>query len=126
MKLNTVMIAASILGVIFGLGFALMPAAALNLYDASTNDVGLLLARFFGGSMLGFATLLWSARNAAESDARRAIVQGLFVSFLIALIVSLFAQVNGVLNALGWLGVAIFLFFTLAFGSFQFIRPGAK
>jgi hypothetical protein len=126
MKLNTVMTAGSILGVIFGLGFTLMPAAALGLYDANTNDVGLLLARFFGGSMLGFAALLWSARNAADSEARRAIGLGLFVSFLIALVISLFAQVNGVLNALGWLGVAIFLFFTLAFGYFQFLRPGTK
>ena len=59
MKSNTVMTVASVIGMIFGIGYMLIPTTMLGFYGASTDAVGILLGRFFGGSMLGFAVLLW-------------------------------------------------------------------
>jgi hypothetical protein len=60
--------------------------------------------------------LTWFARNAAHSDARRAIILALFVYDAIGFVVSLLTVLSGVLNPLGWFIVAVYLFFTLAFG----------
>ena len=125
MKSKTVMMVASVIGMIFGIGYMLIPTTMLGFYGATTDAVGILLGRFFGGSMLGFAVLLWGARNAQESDARRAIELGLFVSFVVAFALSLISQLSGLMNVLGWGAVAVFLIFALAFGYLRFFKPGA-
>lgn len=73
--------------------------------------------------MLGFAALSWSARSAPESEARRSIVLGSFVYSVLGFIVSLVSQLAGMVNALGWSTVVLFLLFALGFGYFQFMKP---
>ena len=43
----------------------------------------------------------------------------------VALVVTLVAQLGGVINALGWSSVAIFLFFTLGWAYFLRAKPAA-
>lgn len=125
MKLSAVFTANSIVALLVGLGFTLVPATALTLYGISLSEPGLLVARLYGASVLGYAVLTWSARNTEESEARGAIVLALFVGFVIGFIVSLVGQLSGVVNALGWSTVVIYLAFALAYGYFQFMKPSA-
>ena len=60
--------------------------------------------------------LTWFARNAEKSVARKAIILHLFVYDAIALIFTLFIQLSGGLNILGWGIVFVYLFFTVGFG----------
>jgi Kef-type K+ transport system membrane component KefB len=76
-----------------------------------------------GAAFIGFAVLTWSARNANDSDARRAIVLALVVSDVIGFIAALIAQLADVVNSLGWSTVAIYLLLALGFGYFQFAKP---
>ena len=125
MKLNNLMVINAIVAALFGIAFVLVPAQVIQLYgitvDAPLKYVGQLL----GASFVGFAFLTWLARNATDSDARRAIVLALFVSDGVGFVVALIGQLAGVVNSLGWLNVAIYLLFALGFGYFQFNRPAS-
>ncbi len=84
------------------------------------------VAQLFGVSLVGFAFLTWLAKNATDSDARKAIVLALFVSDSVGFIVALIGQLEGVVNSLGWSTVAIYLLLALGFGYFQFARPASQ
>jgi hypothetical protein len=73
-------------------------------------------------AFIGFSVLTWLARNASDSDARRAIVLALIVSDGIGFIAALMAQLADVVNSLGWSTVAIYLLLALGFGYFQFVK----
>ncbi len=123
MSLRTVFTINAIVAVLFGLAFVLAPAAALSPYGVTTDQAGLNISRLFGAATLGYAVLAWSARNAEDSAARRAIVLALFLGFAIGFFASLAGQLTGVVNALGWSTVAIYLLFALGYGYFQFSAP---
>lgn len=76
------------------------------------------VARLFGAALLAFAILTWTARNAPDSDTRRAILLALFVGDSMGFIVSLIGQLGRVVNALGWSTVLIYLLLALGFGYF--------
>lgn len=120
MKLSTLFTINAIVTLLFGLSFLLAPVAALAPYGVTTDETGILLARLLGGAFLNFAVLTWFARNAGESDARRAIVLSFAIGSAIGFVVSLLDQLAGRVNALGWSTVAIYLLFTLGYGYFQF------
>ncbi|MGD2178082.1 MAG: hypothetical protein PVG71_09700 [Anaerolineae bacterium] len=65
----------------------------------------------------------WFARNAAESDARRAIILGLCLYDAIGFVITLIATLSGVLNPLGWSAVLLYLLLAVGFGYFLVNRP---
>ncbi|MEJ2486114.1 MAG: hypothetical protein P8Y68_10300 [Anaerolineales bacterium] len=125
MNFSFLMIINAIVAVVFGVGFVFAPGQTLSYYGISPDAAFRLVAQLFGAALVGFAVLTWSARNAAASEARNAILLALFVSDGIGLILSLIGQIQGVPNALGWLNVAIYLFLTLGFGYFLFSKGSA-
>jgi hypothetical protein len=66
---------------------------------------------------VGLGLLTWFICNEAESRAGRGIASALLVAYLVALVVSVRGQLDGALNALGWMPVAIQAFFVASFGS---------
>ena len=126
MKLSTLFTLNAIVAVLFGLGFALVPATLVSLYGATLDAAGIYVARLFGAEVLGYATLTWFARNAEESGARRAIVLSCFVSWAVGFVCALIGQLSGVVNALGWSTVGLYLLFTLGYAYFQFMKPSAS
>jgi len=125
MKLKTLMIINAIVAIVFGVVFVIIPSQVLSLYGPGTGDVMSVLnymGQFFGASLIGFGLLTWTARNAADSEARKAIVLALFVSDSIGFVVALIGQINNVVNALGWSTVVIYLLLAIGFGYFQFSK----
>lgn len=47
----------------------------------------------------------------------------MFVYSAVGLVVALYSQLAGMVNALGWSTVVLFLLFALGFGYFQFMKP---
>ena len=123
MKLSTLLTISAFVTALFGLTFVLVPEASLSLYGVTLSPGGVLVARLFGASLLGYGVVAWFARNAGESEARKAIILAMVVSDTIAFIVALLGQLAGVVNALGWSTVAIYLFFALGFAYIQFMKP---
>jgi len=122
MKLNTFMTIAAVVAFIFGLGFIVAPATALQPYDVSTDIVGLFLGRYLGAALLGLAFLIWLTRNAPASPTRKGLLVGLFITMLLGFVVALYDKFAGTGNALIWLNVAIYLLLALGFGYFAFMK----
>ena len=123
MKFNVLMIINSIVAIVFGVLFVIIPAQILSMYGDAMVGLQLnYISQLFGAALIGFGLLTWTARNAADSEARKAIVLSLFVSDIIGFVVALIAQMNNVVNNLGWSTVAIYLLLALGFGYFQFSK----
>lgn len=125
MKLNTLMVINAIVAAVFGIAFVLVPAQVITLYGLTADAPLKYVGQLFGAALVGFAILTWSARNATDSDARKAIVLALFISNGIGFIVALIGQLAGVVNSLGWSTVVIYLVLAAGFGYFQFTRPSS-
>lgn len=126
MKLGTLLTLNAIVAALFGLGLVLVPATLMSLYGVTLGAEGIYVARLFGAELLGYATLAWFARNTQESGARRAIILAFFVSWAVGFVCALIGQLSGVVNALGWSNVGLYLLFALGYAYFQFMRPSAS
>ena len=126
MKLKTLMTINAIVAIVFGVTFVIVPAQVYSLYDITPDAQLKYVGQLFGAALIGFALLTWMARNATDSDARRAIVLALFIADGIGFVVALIGQLSNVVNALGWSTVAIYLLLALGFGYFQFFKPASS
>ena len=126
MKLSVLMIVNSIVAAVFGLGFILVPGQVNSLYGPEVGPALNYVAQLFGAALLAFAVLTWAARNVLDSEARRAILLALFVGDGVGFVVALIGQLGGVMNALGWSTVVIYLLLAIGFGYFRFMaKPDA-
>ena len=125
MKLKTLLVITSIVGLLFGLGFILAPAWTEASYGVNLDTGGQLLARFMGSAYLGLAVIFWMARNTTNLETRRILVVGGFVTMVLGLIVSLYDRFMGIENALAWSTVVIFLLLSIGFGYFSVLKPAS-
>jgi hypothetical protein len=121
-KFPTLMIIKAVVCLALGLPILLATVFTYSLFGASLNAGGVFAAREYGASLIGNLMITWFARNATASEARRAIILGLCVYDAIGFVVTLIAQLSGVLGPLGWFAALIYLFFALGFG--YFLLPG--
>lgn len=124
MKYKTLMIIKALVCLCLGVPILLATIFTYSLFGASLNPAGVFAAREYGASLIGNLMLTWFARNAIESDARRAIILALCIYDAIGFVITLIAQITGVLGPLGWFAAAIYLFFALGFG--YFLLPQKK
>jgi hypothetical protein len=113
---------ASVVAFIFALGFILIPAQLLSMYNVTLNEAGILISRLFGASLLGFGILNWSARSFGEEEATRAVLTMNLATDTVGFIFALIAQLGGVpgVNALGWSTVVIYLILAAGFAYLRF------
>ena len=118
MRFRTMMVSKAAVCVLLGVPILIAPVFAFSLFGISLDAGGAVPAREYGASMMGNLLLTWFGRNAPESDLRRVIAAALCVYDAIGLVVALVAVITGVMGLLGWLAVAIYLFFAIGFGYF--------
>ena len=127
MKLCNLMATKAVIVVVFGVGFILIPTTVLSFYGVTLNPGGAVITQLFGAAFILLGILLWFARNAPSSDvALRAIILAIVVGDAIGFIVGLLAQLSGMMNALGWVTVALYLLLSFGFGYFQFVKPATS
>lgn len=124
MNLRNLYLLNTIVSLGFALGFLLLSPLLLGLFGmdntADTRTLGQLIAvELVVG---GVITLL--ARDVTDSKALSAINTGNFVAGLIGTVIALLATLSGVMGWFGWVVTAVYLFIALAFGYFQFMKPG--
>jgi hypothetical protein len=124
MKLNTVFLAAAILGVVFGLFTLMVPAAFITL-QGLTASLGLGIAlRGIGAAYLGYAALNWMARGWTDRTARRGAAIANLVGFGLTAVVTLYAITSGVGAPVpGWVNFALQVLIALGFAYFIFLKP---
>jgi hypothetical protein len=123
MKLRNLMVIKAIVCLGFGILLLAIPGLLMSLYGVTLQEGVILMARLYGASLVGNLMLTWFSRNDPGSEALRAAVLGLFVYDAIGLIVAVLAMLSGVMNALGWSVVAIYLFLAAGYGYFYFVKP---
>jgi hypothetical protein len=126
MNLKTLMIIKAVICITFGCLLLLVPSFTYSLFGATLNDAGVFAAREYGAALIGTLFLAWYARNAAESQARRAIILDLFIYDAIGVVITLIALFSGLFNPLGWGLLAIYLFFAAGYGYFWFQKPATQ
>jgi len=120
------MIIKALVSLAFGILLLAIPDKLFSIFGTTLRDGGMFTAREYGAALFGNLFLCWFARNASESDARRAIILALFVYDLIGFIATSITVITGVLNPLGWLIVFVYLSFTIGFGYFLVKAPDTQ
>ena len=126
MNLRTLMVINTVIAGVFGIAFVLIPWQVLSIYGVQPNPAINYIGQLFGAALLAFAVLTWTAKSAADSDARTAIIRALFVGDALGFIVALIAQLGGVVNNLGWSTVIIYLFLAVGFGYYYIAKPSSE
>jgi hypothetical protein len=125
MPLRTLLLIAGILGLVFGLGFLLLPRPMLSLYGVPTDPSVVLMARFFGAALVQVGLVLYLIRDVGDPRTQRGVVIGSFIGSLAGLVVALTGQFWGLVNQFGWSTVAIYALLTFGYGSIMFGRPAS-
>lgn len=101
-----------IVGVLFGLGFLLVPEMTLRMYGVPTEPHNLMQSRYFGSVLLAFGLIFFLARDTQDPKAIRALLVGGFVGNVVGAMISASAAGNG----LAWMSVAIYAAFAVGAG----------
>jgi len=120
MKLRHLFMINFFIALFFGLTCSLLPGPLLQLYGLSVSAAGIWTTRLVGGSILGFATLMWFGRRVASADACRAVALALFVQDTVGFIASMEIQLSGSVNAIGWSNPLLYFLLALGYSYFVF------
>lgn len=130
MKLRNLFIVNSLVALVFAAGLLLAPKTMLTLFGLNvgsavrTNAVISLVTQLLGAALIVPGLLSWFAGGMQEAGARRSVAISLLVFDLIGFGVSFFVgMLPKVMSAAGWILVVLFLFFTVGFAYFLFMRP---
>jgi hypothetical protein len=123
MELSQFLTLKAVLSLGFGIALVLAPASLLSMYGVSLDPVGGYLARLLGVDLIAIGFVCWAAQGAVENQLVPRLILALFAADAIGSVVIVWGQLAGVLNALGWVNVVIWLFLTLGLGYFRFLRP---
>lgn len=122
LSFKTLMVSKALMSVIVGVMILTVPKYFFSIMGVTLQAEGIMPVWQYGAAVMGNALVTWYARDAEESRARRAIMIGMVAYNGIGLIVVSIATLTGVTNLLGWLGVAVYLFFTFGF-CYYWIKP---
>jgi hypothetical protein len=125
MKPRTLLLITIVVAAIFGLAFIIVPASLAIVFGFVADIHFRFLGQLYGACILGIGVVCWYAMDAPRSELRTGIFRGLFLFNVVSLVVTLQAQLIGVMNVIGWSAVAVFLLFTAAWAYVLWARPAA-
>lgn len=124
-KLKPLFILNTLVALSYGLGALLAPAWVMSSYGLTLNPAGELMTRFYGAELIAHGWMTWLVRNAGASPTRKAILSSRCIGNAIRTGVALLFMASGQADARGWLIIALFTFFALAYAYFWVVRPDA-
>lgn len=122
MKLSYVFIYQAAIALLFGIVALVVPETLGSTYGASLDRTAQTMLQYFGASAITIGLISWFLRNAAPSTERLWVVRSLALGALLSLVPDTLAITNNLVNALGWLNVALGIIATLGFGYYGFIK----
>lgn len=123
MKLRTLFSINIPISIFFGGVCIFLPNWFLALYGVDLTASGVFMTQLAGAAYLGFAVLAYLARSSESRDFHFALALALFVQDSIGAAISIYGQIIGLFNILGWSTVAVYLFLALGYGYFLFLKP---
>jgi hypothetical protein len=126
MKLRHLFTINLVIAIFFGVACSVFASWVISLYGLASNEAAIWTTRLVGGSILGFASLMWFGRRSASLAARRAIAMALLIQDTIGFIASLEVQLGGSINAFGWSNLVLYGLLAVGYLYFLFIKPEAS
>jgi len=124
MKLRHLFIINLFFAVSIALLCILVPRWSIRLVGLVPDVGSVWVTRLLGGSILGYASLMWFGSKTASVKTRRAIALALFIQDSVGFVGSLVIQLSGEVNFLGWpLNVLTYGMLTFGYAFFYFIKP---
>jgi hypothetical protein len=123
MKLKTLFMINTVIAIVYGICFVLIPTRVLLIYGLTAGAGEVLMGQYFGVALIGIGLITWLVKNVTERNATGAVILALLISDVIGLIISVIGTISGVMNTFGWSAVIIYLFLTIGFAYFQFKKP---
>ena len=113
----------AVLGLVHGIAFIIVPEQIAASYGLVASASAVLTARLFGGALLAWCAILWSARNWRDESAVRSVLMATCFADAVSLVVVIAGTLAGTMNAMGWVAVLIYLF---AAGGCGYFLTGQK
>jgi len=99
----------SLLALVHGAGFVLVPEQVAAAYGMATSAPTLLMSRLFGAALIGLGLIFWFCREAPAQSARNVFLATI-VGNTAGLIAVVMGTAAGTLNAMGWIAALIYFF----------------
>jgi hypothetical protein len=112
---------ASVVMLLLGLSWLLFPQSTLASWGLGSEAGMVFIARRYGAMGLGYAVILWLARNAERSPARSAILLGNAVANTAIALVSLTGVMTQTVGPAAWSAVVVEGLLALAFAFYWII-----
>jgi hypothetical protein len=109
---------AAVVAIIYALAFLLIPTQASLFLSSFAEPRALWYMRFCGAAVLAWGLIGWFARDFKDWEAVRAVLIATVVGIAVNLMLTVWATVEGWLNANSW-GTAVILALLLAGGIYQ-------
>lgn len=119
-KTKYALTATSLLAV-FGAGWLFIPGLMARYWHLVPNQALDYMGRRYGAALIGIGVTVWLARNALNTQARRALMIGALVALIPTTALSLYGALALKLNS--WPAFAVELILTLGIAWALFIKP---
>jgi len=106
---------------IFAVGWLIVPDAMGNYWRIGPGDNLNYMGHRYAAFMLGLVVAMWLARNAPNTQARRALMIGAFIALALTTAISLYGALALALNA--WPAVVVESALVVGFIWVLFIKP---
>ena len=110
------------ISLVTGAAALLVPAAMASVFGVTLDEVGASQTRLLGSAYLGYALVVWFARDVRDITAQRAIALGNCVSWTLSTGVIAVAIVAGHAGPQAWSLVVVGATFAAAWGYFSFVE----
>lgn len=114
--LKTLFLVHAVVGLVFGLGYLVIPATLAGWFNMPLTDEPYL--RLIGAAILGYTATSTAGYLAHSWDEVKIVVQGEFVWTGLAATLSLWFVLDGTWPVAGWINFGLMALFFLAFGYF--------
>lgn len=118
MKLKTYLGLSAVVLAAFGLAMVLMPQNMANGFGLELNNLGRVLFRDLGSTLLGVAAINWLARGVQDQAGLRAVLLGNLILQVIETIVNIADIMQGYISSSAWGGVILHVILAVGFAYF--------
>jgi len=92
----------SIIGVLYALGFLIVPEVMARIYGVDANPSAILEVRFFGATLLGLGLIFWVLRGTEDRAVLKSILTGFAISAAVGAGVATWGTYTGIMSQVGW------------------------
>jgi hypothetical protein len=120
MNFRNLMIVNAVTGILFGAGFIIAPGLLSSLFGIAATPASDFALRMYGAAVLGYGLLGWLVRWSTDRDLQKPVLTAVLVTDFGGFLAVLFAQLAGLMNALGWSIVVLLLLLSAAYAYGRF------